>query len=105
MKRRILIALLAAGFFIGSTSAQDRNPSILLVGRIFVTRNYSLFDSLRQYYLNLGHTESYAVGVANGQVNADAEERLSRALDDLKATNPATFNTVMARYGVDIREK
>ena len=106
MKKLILLSVLVLGALV-SGSAQGPalyvNPA-LTVGRIIVPWNINFLVARYQYWLQIAGDFTGTLA-ARMDANADAEERLSTALDEFQAHDPDFYNRVMTACGCSVRPR
>lgn len=84
--------------------AQVAHPLVQLIGRVSAYQNLDLFMSEKARLLPILHGDEYkAVTIANGVMNAEAEERLSEALDEIRRNDPERFDRTFERYGLALQ--
>lgn len=103
--RKLLLSILVLTILTIGANAQAFQPLVQLTGRVFVYPNYSIFQSEYRRLFDFFQGDQYrAATLANGTMHVDAENRLSDALDQIRARDPFWFDTVFQQHGLVLKK-
>lgn len=103
---RLVLVFMLTIALAASVGYAEVGSAVQMLGRVYVLPNYGIFETEYRRWLAFFHGDEWkAAQLANGSMLIDEENRLSDALDELRAVDPTTFDRVLHQHGLELRPR